>query len=249
MNAHQDTLSRWRELRRHPAVQVAAVYVGASWALIQVADIFFPSPNLVRGLGIALAAGFFFVVGAAWWMAARERQAESGATAGLEKSAPAGRRRRRFTYTAAAGLLILGAIFWWIRPHVLGAVEPDAQVIAVLPFNTSGQGAELLGEGMVDLLSTNLDAVGGIRTVHPRTVLRRWRQRAEPGGLDLEGAFGVGRDVSAGAVLLGSVVAVGPEVRLAAQLYSVDGFERRRHGPGARRTACSRSSTASVFIC
>jgi tetratricopeptide (TPR) repeat protein len=234
MSEAQGFGARWRELRRHPAVQAAAVYIGASWALIQVADIFVPDERIVRGLGIVLAVGFVAVVGAAWWTARSGAIAGAIATDSPVTSTPPRRRRRRYTYAAAALLLAVGGVFWWIRPNILGAVEPDAQVIAVLPFNASGPGVEDLGEGMVDLLSTNLDAVGGIRTVASRTVLHRWRQRAVDGSLDLEGSLAVGRDLEAGSVLLGSVVSVGPEVRLTAELYSVRGLElaeARAQGP------------------
>ncbi len=226
MSDDSGVLSRWQELRRHPAVQAAAVYVGGSWALIQVADIFLPNLDVVRALGIVLALGFFVVVGGAWYLASRPAVEPAGDDAGEVEGSERGRvrrRRRRFAYTAAAALLVIGGVFWWIRPNILGAVNPDAQVIAVLPFNTSGPGVELLGEGVVDLLSPNLDAVGGIRTVDSRTVLHRWRQRATAGGLDLDGSLGVGRDVDAGSVLLGSVVSVGSEVVLRGELYSVRG--------------------------
>ena len=228
MSDTSQIVGRWQRLRHHPAFQAAAVYAGASWALIQVADIFFPSLNAVRWLGILLVIGFVVVIGVAWRMAEPATAESAGAgpdAAGPDASARSGRRRRRYAYSATAALLILGGVFWWIRPSILGAVAPDAQVIAVLPFNTSGPGVELLGEGMVDLLSTNLDAVGGIRTVDSRTVLHRWRQRAVDGSLDLEGGLALARDVDAGAVLLGSVVSVGPEVRLTAKLYSVRGQE------------------------
>ena len=238
MSEAPNSLTRWQNFRRHPAFQAAAVYVGASWALVQVADIFFPSLDIIRALGIALIIGFVAVVGAAWWAASRPAPKPESVPPGAAADVGAGRarggRRRHLAYSAAVILLVLGGVFWWIRPRILGAVAPDAQVIAVLPFNTSGPGVELLSEGMVDLLSTNLDAVGGIRTIDSRTVLHRWRQRATDGGLDLEGALAVGRDVDAGAVLLGSVVSVGSEVRLTAELYSVKGTElakARADGP------------------
>jgi len=224
MSEHEIPFERWRKLRRHPAMQAGAVYVGGSWALIQVADIFFPNLDIIRGLGVALAIGFVAVVGGAFWMAGRSRRQASE-----DEPAPSpgskGRARRRIAYAAAGGLVVLGAVFWWIRPNILGAVAPDAQVIAVLPFSASGPGAEPLGDGMVALLSPNLDGVGGIRTIDSRTVQHRWKQRAVDGTLDLEGSLAVGQDVGAGAVLLGSVVSIGPQVRLTAQLYSVKGTE------------------------
>ena len=50
----------------------------------------------------------------------------------------------------------------------------------MLPFHASGPGVEFLGEGMMDLLATNLRGVGGINTVDPRVVLREWGSSAAP---------------------------------------------------------------------
>jgi tetratricopeptide (TPR) repeat protein len=225
MSENEGFAARWRHLRQHPAFQAAAVYLGGSWAIIQVADIFIPNPAVVRWVGIILAVGFLAVVGGAWVPAAQQSAAGRRKDAPGEASTPARRRRRHFAYAAAIGLVAIGGVFWWLRPNILGAVEPDAQVIAVLPFNTSGPAVEYLSEGIVDLVSPSLDAVGAIRTVDSRTVLHRWRQRAVGGSLDLDGALAVGRDVDAGSVLLGSVITAGPDVRLTAQLFSVRGTE------------------------
>jgi len=130
-------------------------------------------------------------------------------------------KRARWIAAAAAVVIAGGAFAAWSASRSSGPVVDAAQRIAVLPFRTSGASVELLGEGMVDLMSTNLDAVGGISTVEPRTVLQRWKKRGE--STDLDGALAVGRDVDAGAVLLGSVIATGPTVRLTADLYAADG--------------------------
>jgi TolB-like protein len=118
---------------------------------------------------------------------------------------------------AAAGL--------WIAfgPNRASPVVKGAESIAVFPFNTSGPGVELMGEGMVDLLSTNLNAVGGIRAADPRTVLARWRKAGGSGGADLETALAVARAVKASAAVLGSIVATGNRVRVSADLYGQDG--------------------------
>jgi tetratricopeptide (TPR) repeat protein len=149
---------------------------------------------------------------------------------GLVEPGPAPTRHRwpLVATLAIVVLVVLGGVFWWARPRILGPVNPNAQVIAVLPFNTSGPGVELLGEGMVDLFSANLSDVGGIRTVDSRTVMHRWQQQAADGTIDLERALALGRDVNAGSVLLGSVVSTGPEVRMTAELYSVSGGELAR---------------------
>jgi tRNA A-37 threonylcarbamoyl transferase component Bud32/TolB-like protein len=100
-------------------------------------------------------------------------------------------------------------------------VKNGAELIAVLPFTTAGSGVDLLGEGMVDLLSTNLNAVGGINTVDPRSVLSRWHKRKSTG--DRADALAVGRSLDAGSVLMGSVVSAGTSVRIYAELSSVTG--------------------------
>ena len=69
---------------------------------------------------------------------------------------------------------------------------------------------------MVDLLSTNLDGVGGLRAIDSRTVLARWREAAGGDDPDLETALEVGRKAGARYALLGSVVSIGCGVRLCA---------------------------------
>ncbi len=132
-------------------------------------------------------------------------------------------RPARRALLAGAAVVALAAIglFAWRSTASGSPVVEGAQRIAVLPFRTSGAGVELLGEGLVDLMSTNLDAIGGITTVEPRTVLQRWKERGS--SIDLEGALAVGEAVDAGAVILGSVVATGSAVRLTADLYASDG--------------------------
>jgi tetratricopeptide (TPR) repeat protein len=79
---------------------------------------------------------------------------------------------------------------------------------------------------MVDLLTTNLQGVGGIKAVDPRLVLKRWagRDEGETGGL--EQGLALGRELDAGSVVMGSAVSTGERVRIAADLYAVTGGER-----------------------
>ncbi len=143
--------------------------------------------------------------------------------ASFSGTAPAfgGKSSIKWLAAAAVAILAVGTFAGWRLSRPSGPVVEAAQRIAVLPFRTSGEDVALLGEGMVDLLSTNLDAIGGISTVEPRTVLQRWKERGS--GVDLEGALAVGRDVDAGAVLLGSVIETGSSVRLSADLYDSKG--------------------------
>ena len=102
----------------------------------------------------------------------------------------------------------------------------EAERIAVLPFSASGPGVEVLGEGMVDLLTTNLQGVGGIQAVDPRLVLKRWGRKDPDEESGVQEALDLGRELDAGSVVTGSAVSAGGRVRLAADLYAVAGGER-----------------------
>jgi serine/threonine-protein kinase len=147
-----------------------------------------------------------------------------GAALRLAGSAPTPKARRRSYAVAAAALLGAAAAGGWLATRSSGrTVTPAAESLAVLPFHASGPGVEFLGEGMMDLLATNLRGVGGINTVDPRVVLRQWGSSRAGTTDDLTHALAVGRDLHAGSVLLGSAVSTGGRVRLAADLYSIDG--------------------------
>ncbi len=159
-----------------------------------------------------------------------DRFPDMGALAAALKQARATTRPRKKTMAVIAAAAIAagaaGAVAWLAtRPSAI-AVTEEAETIAVLPFSASGPGVEVLGEGMVDLLATNLQGVGGIKAVDPRLVLKRWARRSggDAGGLDE--ALALGRDLDAGSVVTGSAVSAGGTVRLAADLHSVAGGER-----------------------
>jgi TolB-like protein len=98
-------------------------------------------------------------------------------------------------------------------------VQVDSNALAILPFRTSGPVAEIewLREGMVDLLSVSLDGFAGWRTVQPRTILARVTMRVQSG--DAATAARSARSSGAASMVLGSAVAVGPQLRLHAELY------------------------------
>ena len=141
---------------------------------------------------------------------------------------PARSRKKTMGVIAAAAIAAgaAGAVAWFAtRPSAI-AVTEEAETIAVLPFSASGPGVEVLGEGMVDLLATNLQGVGGIKAVDPRLVLKRWGKRSDDGPGGMDEALALGRDLDAGSVVMGSAVSAGGTVRLAADLYAVAGGER-----------------------
>src|SRR5687768_115297 len=101
--------------------------------------------------------------------------------------------------------------------------EDAAPGLAVLPFSVQGTGLDEWREGMVDLLSTNLDGAGDLRAIDSRTVLARWREATGGEDPDLETALDVGRRAGARYALLGGVVSIGDGVRLTADVYDVEG--------------------------
>ncbi len=112
------------------------------------------------------------------------------------------------------------------RGRTLGPPEAvagnAAPGVAVLPFSVRGPGLDVWREGMVDVLSTNLDGVAGLRAIDSRTVLARYRERV-PGGEapDLQASLEVARRAGARYALIGSALATGPEIRFAAEIYDV----------------------------
>ncbi|MES2124340.1 MAG: protein kinase [Gemmatimonadota bacterium] len=144
-------------------------------------------------------------------------QESTGAAAATRES----RRWKRVAILLPGAMAVLVAV-WFIfaKPS---QVVPGAESIAVVPFTTSGAAASGLGEGMVDLMASNLDGVGGIQTIEPRTVIREWRHRVKDSDGDREDAIAVARSVKAASVLTGSVVATGNRARLTAELFDLQG--------------------------
>jgi tetratricopeptide (TPR) repeat protein len=102
----------------------------------------------------------------------------------------------------------------------------SASRLAVLPFAVRGSGSfSYLAEGMVDLLSRDLDGAGDLRTIDAGTILTAVARNNRDGVLDGERSRAVARKVGAGLYVLGSIHAVGGRVRIQAALY--DGADTR----------------------
>ena len=96
------------------------------------------------------------------------------------------------------------------------AVDPNA--VAILPFRVSGPPeAQYLREGMLDLLNVALDGFAGWRVIQPRAFLRQ--VEAESGPIDVARAARLARQAGAATFVLGDVVALGPDLRVQAELY------------------------------
>jgi TolB-like protein len=123
-------------------------------------------------------------------------------------------------------LLVLGAVLaivvGWAVIRRLGPPAPGVSPtrLAVLPFSTSGSSnLGYLAEGMVDLLSRNLNGAADLRTIDPGAVLTTASKSGKPAPNAAEG-LALARRLGAGLYVLGSVHAVGGRLRIQAELYS-----------------------------
>jgi tetratricopeptide (TPR) repeat protein/TolB-like protein len=246
--------SLWTRLREARLLRILGVYLAASWLLLQVADLFVDRLGLpdwfVPAAVLLLSIGLVIVAATAWVQsrpgtAALARAEElPGAwevdLGDVRESVSSGRlphltwgRALLAGAIAFAVLVVAAAAFVLVkgRAPALGpdaaAAESAAPGVAVLPFEAHGPGLDVWHEGMVDLLSTNLDGAAGLRAIDSRTVLARWQEGVGGEGqvADLATMLEVARRTGARYALVGSAVSVGSDVRLAADVYEVEGGE------------------------
>jgi TolB-like protein len=141
---------------------------------------------------------------------------------------PAAPARRWRSPKALAGALVLTlalglGLTWMAFRRSPTAPPPSETQLAVLPFSVPGTGPfAYLVEGMVDLLSRNLNGVGSQVTVDPGRVMSALRSGEERGVQDVERARDIASRLGAGRYILGSVHAAGGHLRIQAQLYQGD---------------------------
>jgi len=154
-----------------------------------------------------------------------------GLEAALSKPTRRFGRRSLGILALAAAAAIVVAIFLW-RGGARPAVDDDR--IAIAPFDVMQNENTLWREGFVDLLSSNLDGAGPLRTVPPSVVMRRW-----DGHADLESAVAFGKRTGARFVVLGNILeAWRDSARVTAWL--VDVVTGRRNEPIELRDATER---------
>lgn len=230
------TLQRIRSAR---LFRVVSVYAIASYAVLQAIDLLtaqFGLPGWFFRAGLALVLAGLPVVCATAIIqgGVRERHVELDASPEEAASEPDRGAHRVFTWKLAIlgsalaflGLGSLGFGMIWLRNR---GHQLQLGVVTVMPFHVVGDGAELWREGLVDLMSTALDATGQFRASDPRAVINRWRKAAEDWDVlpEPEVAGDVARSLNAGRMILGSLIRTGPsEVRISADLYSVRWLRR-----------------------
>jgi serine/threonine-protein kinase len=141
----------------------------------------------------------------------------------------------------------IGAGAWAL--HSRGAATPtlDPDLVAVAPFDALGPGLTLWREGLMDMLSRNLNGAGPLRVVSPTVVARNWSGRA-----DVASALQMGEQTGAGLGVVGSIVAAGADsVRLAVTVVNVSKAEPlgdvEYAGPASRMDVAVDSLTAGLL--
>lgn len=241
--------SLWSRLKKARLFRIVAVYLGASWGVLQVTMTLRDALGLPDWLPpvavILLAVGLLVILATAWVQAhpltaGREAADEvpTGWELGLDELRDEVVRGRVPHLTWARALvggvflfsLLFGVAGLYVviqdrgrsfTPEPLVAAEA-APGIAVMPFSTSGAELEEWQEGLVTLMSTGLDGAGGLRAIDSRTVLAQWDRRVGPDRrADLETTLDVARSAGARYALVGSAVGIGEETRLVADVYRV----------------------------
>ncbi|HEY9507772.1 MAG TPA: protein kinase [Gemmatimonadales bacterium] len=126
-------------------------------------------------------------------------------------------------------------------PSVATAAVPG---VAVLPFRTTGADPELWHEGIVDMLSYNLDGIGQLRKIDPVTVLTGWRRMGGSASkpLTADDAREVGRRLGGRYVVSGKALQTGADVQLIAEVHDVESGRMR----GAVRVTGPADSASSL---
>jgi len=138
-------------------------------------------------------------------------------------------RRPLVRFVAIAAAVVAGA--WGIGRIAESSPSPtlDPNRVLVVPFRVTGADSTLryLRDGMVDLLAARLTGEDGSSAVDPRTALGAWRRASAAGGGDVpqDALVRIARDLGAGQLLLGEIVATRPghAVLSARVLASADG--------------------------
>jgi serine/threonine-protein kinase len=154
-----------------------------------------------------------------WQSAAELLDAVETLPAPVERAVPpsvtqpvAAPRRSRWPIAlgAAAVALVLAGAVWSLARRSREPAPLDPDLVAVAPFDVPDPKLSLWREGLVDLLSRNLDGAGPLRSVPPTTVIRRWSGRA-----DRLSAAELGRRTRARLIVFGNLIGAGPDsVRL-----------------------------------
>jgi len=127
------------------------------------------------------------------------------------------RVRLRRAALAVAGMVAIGAVGWAAWNRLRGPPPSDPNLVAVAPFDVLDPELADWREGLMELLSRNLDGAGPLRVVSPTVVVRGWRGRADVASVER-----LGRRTGAGMGVFGAVGRSGSDsVRLTASILDL----------------------------
>jgi tetratricopeptide (TPR) repeat protein len=229
-----DRLLRWFRQRR--LLQVLAIYLGASWLILEITDVFidklalppwfFPAAIVLLLIGLVVVVATAIIEGATVVAPAAELQARAPDVAAERRQRSMWTRALLGAAAVAVVLVIVGSVLTVLdRDDAPPVVDPSLKSLAVLPFRTSGPELELWREGLMDVLSTNLDDVADLHTIDTRTVLSRWRSRIGDREATEAQALEVANRLGARWAISGQIVELGGQVRLDASLHSASSGE------------------------
>lgn len=201
------------ELQRRHVFRVAASYAIVAWVLLQLAEITFPAFQLsdaaLRSLVLSAVAGFPITLLLAWLVEGKMRSEAADGESVLPRSAEAG-----IILTVLA--LSVGIGFAFTFEDGGPATDDGVPSIAVMPFVdlSADRRYEYFGDGIAEELLNVLARVDGLQ-VAARTSSFAFKGTQQ----DIRA---IGRELSVGTVLEGSVRGSGDTVRITAQLIDVE---------------------------
>jgi TolB-like protein/Tfp pilus assembly protein PilF len=204
----------FQEVKRRKVYRVAAAYIIAAVAIIQLASAAFPAWELpawvLRVVIVLLLIGFPFALMLAW---AFDVTAQ-GIRATPEAVAPRTHRRRNVIMLVATGVIISAAAGFFLLPRV--AAHKIDKSIAVLPFQNLSDEKENahFADGIQDDVLTNLSKIGDLKVIS-RTSVMPYRGK-------VSNVREIGKALGVGAILEGSVRRIGNRVRVNVQLINAE---------------------------
>jgi len=205
----------WEELKKRNVVRAFIFYAVSAWLIIQFATATFPYLNLpswaIQAVIITLLIGAPIVLIVSWIYELTTEGLKKTDSIDHEKSISikTGKKINRLTIT----ILSLAVVFLLVDKFYLSAsaeVETErTESIAVFPFSIQGSpDIQYLKEGMVDLISSKLDAMPGLNATDPNIIL----SIANSEGLDNRNpvaAAEAAEELGANRVILGSITQAG----------------------------------------
>jgi len=141
---------------------------------------------------------------------------------------------RRWQGIAVLGVTAALIVGGWLLARGKRSPVLEGNTLAVAPFDVVDPDLQLWREGLVDILSRNLDGAGSLRTVPPSVVIKRFSGRS-----DAPSAAELGRATGAKYALFGRLLHAGPDT-LRMSVSVLDAGSGRVLGEIERRDSPSR---------